>query len=94
MSTVRPHSNRDLKRSSRVSMSLGGRSDEDDDLLLIVMQGIKGVEKLLLCTFLAHDELDIVDEKHIDGTVFFTEFRCGYIVFITDRVDQFICKFL
>ena len=27
-------------------------------------------------------------------TVFLTEFRGGNVVFVSDRVDQFVCKFL
>ena len=52
------------------------------------------MEKFLLRTFLTYDKLDIIDQKDIVIPVFFTEFRCGYIVFISDRIDQFIGKLL
>ena len=34
----------------------------DDDLLVGVVQRVEGVEELLLDTFLALDELDVIDE--------------------------------
>ena len=46
------------------------------------------MEKFFLGTFFADDELDIIDQKNIIISVFFTEFRGGNIVFVTDRVDQ------
>ena len=52
------------------------------------------MEKFLLRTFFSDNKLDIVDQKHIIVSVFLTEFRGGNIVFVSDRVDQFICKFL
>ena len=52
------------------------------------------MEKFLLRTFLTDDKLDIIDQKDIVIPVFFSEFRCGYIVFISDRIDQFIGKLL
>ena len=38
------------------------------------------MEELLLGAFLTYDELDIVDEKDIVVSVFFPEFRGGYVV--------------
>ena len=52
------------------------------------------MEKLLLGTFFSNDELDIVNEEDVVGPVFFTEFRGGNVVLITDGVDQLICEFL
>ena len=34
----------------------------DDDLLVGVVQGVEGMEELFLDTFLAFDELDVVDQ--------------------------------
>jgi len=51
---------------SSVGISLGGRSDEMDDLLVDLMEGIEGVEELLLRPVLAGKELDVVDEEHVD----------------------------
>ena len=50
------------------------------------------MEKFLLCAFLTYDELDIVDEKDIVVPVFFPEFRGGYVVLITDSVNQLVGK--
>ena len=58
------------------------------------VKGIERVEKLLLRAFLTDNELDIVDQQNIVISVFFTEFRCGNIVFISDGIDQFVGKFL
>ena len=38
------------------------------------------MEKFFLGTFFADDELDIIDQKNIIISVFFTEFRGGNIV--------------
>ena len=52
------------------------------------------MEKFLLCTFFSYDELDIVNQQNIVIPVFFTEFCGGDVVFITDRINQLIRKFL
>ena len=52
------------------------------------------MEKFLLGTFFSDNKLDIVDQKHVIVSVFFTEFRGRNVVFVSDRVDQFVCKFL
>ena len=52
------------------------------------------MEKFLLGTFLSYNKLDIINEKDIIIAVFFTEFRSGNVVFVTDRVDQLIGKSL
>ncbi len=41
----------------------------DDDLLLRVVQRVEGVEELVLRAFLARDELDVVDEQHVDAAI-------------------------
>lgn len=50
--------------------------------------------KFLLGTFFSDNKLDIVDQKHVIVSVFFTEFRGGNVVLITDGVDQLIGEFL
>ena len=52
------------------------------------------MEEFFLGTFLANDKLDIIDEKNIIISVFFTEFRGGNIIFIPDRIDQLVGKLL
>ncbi len=59
-----------------------------------LVKGIEGMEKFLLCTFFSYDELDIVNQQNIVIPVFFTEFCGGDVVFITDRINQLIRKFL
>src|SRR6266545_8332697 len=46
----------------------------DDDLSVGVVKGIKGVEKLLLGSFLAGDELDIVKDQDVDVPEFSLKF--------------------
>ena len=41
----------------------------DDDLLVRVVQRVEGVEELLLRLHLAGQELDVVDEEHVDVAV-------------------------
>ena len=41
----------------------------DDDLLLRVVQRVEGVEELVLRAFLARDELNVVDEQHVDAAI-------------------------
>ena len=48
---------------------MGGRSRGDDDLLVGVVQGVEGVEELLLRLLLALQELDVVDQQHVDVAV-------------------------
>lgn len=42
---------------------LGRTVRGDDDLLVRIVEGVEGVEELLLDAFLAFDELDVVDER-------------------------------
>lgn len=48
------------------------------------------MEKFLLGTFLSYNKLDIINEKNIIIAVFFPEFCGCNVVFVTDRIDQFI----
>ena len=50
------------------------------------------MEKFFLGTFLTDDKLDIINEEHIVIAVLFPEFRGGYVVFVTDGIDQLIGK--
>ena len=45
----------------------------DDDLLLRVVQRVERVEELVLRAFLAGDELDVVDEQHVDRAIALAE---------------------
>jgi hypothetical protein len=48
---------------------LGGPVTADDDLLLDLVEGVEGVEELLLGPIFAGQELDVVDEQDVDGAV-------------------------
>ena len=48
---------------------LGGAVAGDHDLRVGVVQGVEGVEELLLGLFLVLQELDVVDEEHVDVAV-------------------------
>ncbi len=60
MSVIKPHSKRDLNLPQRRDL-LGGLSDEMTVTDLV--QGVEGVEELLLDPLLALEELDVVDER-------------------------------
>ena len=45
----------------------------DDDLLLRVVERVERVEELGLRAFLAGEELDVVDEQHVDAAIALAE---------------------
>ena len=49
--------------------ALGRAVGGEHDLLVGVVQGVEGVEELLLRLGLALEELDVVDEQHVDLAV-------------------------
>ena len=55
------------------------------------MQGVKGMEKLLLCGVLAGDELNIINQQYVHLAVFFAECWRG---FVADGVDQIVGELL
>ena len=68
-SAMRPHSNRLRSRSSRVVICLRRSVGRQHDLLALVVDGVEGVEELLLGPLLVGDELDVVDEQQVDPPV-------------------------
>ena len=50
------------------------------------------MEKLFLRGFFTYNELNIVDQKHIDRTVFVPESRHRRRITTTNGLDNFICK--
>ena len=54
------------------------------------MQGVKGMEKLLLGSVLAGKKLNIIDKKDIYVAVFISEVN---VVLVLDCVDEFIGEF-
>ena len=59
----------------------------NDDLLVGFFQGVEGVEKFLLGGFLVPQELDIVDEQHVDIPIFLPK---GFQPIMFYAFDQFI----
>ena len=68
-SVIRPHSNRLRSRSSSVTSCFGRPVGGDDDLLGGVVERVEGVEELLLRLLLVLQELDVVDQQHVDVAV-------------------------
>ena len=66
MSATRPDSKRSRSRSSSACRSLGRAVGGEHDLAAGVIQRVEGVEELLLGAGLALQELDVVDEQHVD----------------------------
>ncbi len=69
MSVIRPHSNRLRRRSSMVAIDFGRPVRGDDDLATSSVQVVERVEELFLELLGAFEELDVVDEQHVDLAV-------------------------
>src|SRR5258706_11981573 len=69
----------------------GGTIAGQHDLLVSFMQGIEGMKELFLDTFLAGQELDIVDQEHVGLAVFFA--KTDQLV-VLNAVDIFVSEFL
>ena len=70
---------------------LGGTVAGDDDLLAGVVQGVEGVEELLLRAFLVLQELDVVDQQHVDVAVAAAE---AVLLAVPDHVDEVVGELL
>src|SRR5207249_4726973 len=70
---------------------LGRAVAGDDDLPAGLVQCIEGVKELLLCAFLAGQELDVVDEQHVHAPILRAELQCPVVA---DGVNQFVGKLL
>ena len=57
------------------------------DLLLRVVERVERVEELGLRAFLAGEELDVVDEQHVDAAVALAEVEDAVVA---DRVDHLV----
>ena len=66
-----------------VGHTVGG----DDDLLVGAVERVERVEEFLLESFLAGDELDVVDEQHVDVAITASKRVRGVLA---DRVDVFV----
>ena len=87
MSAIRPHSKRDRSRSSSDGNLVRRAVAADDDLLLRVVERVEGVEELGLRAFLAGEELDVVDEQHVDAAVALAEIEDAVVA---HRVDHLV----
>ena len=87
MSVIRPHSKRLRRRSSmrgdRLRRPVGG----DHDLAAAAVQVVERVEELLLELLGALEELDVVDEQHVDLAV--AAFEAGHAL-RAHRVDELV----
>ena len=63
----------------------------DDDLLHALVQRVEGVEELLLRALLAGEELDVVDQQHVDVAEPVAE--AGHLV-VADGVDHLVGELL
>ena len=70
---------------------LGRPVRADDDLLVGVVQGVEGVEELLLGPFLALQELDVVDQEDVVVAVAPLE---GGLLVVAQRVDEVVGELL
>ena len=61
------------------------------DLTPSLVEGIERVEELFLCSLLACEKLDVVDEQHVDGAVAVAK---GRHAVEADRVDQLVDEVL
>ena len=52
------------------------------------------MEEFLLRRFLADQELNIINQKHVDIPVLVAEFGHSGIAAVPDGIDQLICKIL
>src|SRR3989442_13165603 len=55
------------------------------------MDGIEGVEELFLCAFFAREELDVVDQEHVDAAIPLAELLA---LLAADRVDELVRELL
>ena len=51
------------------------------------------MEKFFLCRFFSYNKLNVIDQKNINISVFFTEFGHSRVISVSDGFDQFIGEF-
>ena len=64
--TVSPHSKRSRRRDSKRGELAGEPIGGEDELAPAFVEGVEGVEELVLGVPLALEELDVVDEQHVE----------------------------
>lgn len=60
-------------------------------MLPLLMQGIKGVEKFLLCLFFAGQKLNIINKKNVNVPVFHAK---AFAAVVPNGINEFIRKLL
>ena len=63
-----------------------------NDMLFSAVQGIEGVEELLLSSVLSYYKLNIIDQKNVDVAVLFTKFGRRVVVFASDGLNELVGK--
>ena len=66
---VRPHSKRSRRRDGEGRELAGDAVGREDQLAARLVEGVEGVEELLFGGALALEELDVVDQQHVDVAV-------------------------
>ena len=87
MSAINPHSNRERSRSSSWVNLVRRPVAADDDLLLRVVQRVESVKELVLSGLFARDELDVVDEQHVQRPISFAKIDDPVVA---DGVDHLV----
>ncbi len=90
-SVISPHSKRLRRRSSSVTSCFRRPVAGDHDLLAAVVEGVEGVEELLLRLLLALKELDVVHEEDVHSPEPRPE-SVGLVV--ADAVDEVVGELL
>ena len=85
-SAIRPHSNRELKRSSSCGISFGRAVARDDDLLLAFVEVVKGVEEFLFRPLPPGQVVDIVHQEHVDAAVLLPEIQDLAVLDVVDEL--------
>ena len=70
---------------------LRGTVAREDDLLPLFVDRVEGVEELLLRPLFAGEELDVVDEEHVDPAIPLAELLA---LLTADRVDELVRELL
>ncbi len=91
MSAMRPQLEARAQALFQGEHRLGRPVGGDDDLLVLTVQGVEGVEELFLGGLFAGDELDVIDEQDVDAAIFVAEGLRGVAA---DGVDQVVGKLL
>src|SRR6202012_3465692 len=65
---------------------LGRPIGGDDDLFVVLVQGVEGVEELVLRALLGSEELNVIDEQHIHAAVLVAEAGHLLVAYVGDHL--------